>query len=240
MCTSNHNKPFHFKQFSIFHHKSTMKVGTDAILLSVWCDISNANFILDVGTGSGVIALLLATRTKANVNAVELDKDSVKEAEINFSNFPDKKPVVFHDDFINFAKNSKQKYDLIVSNPPFFSNDLLPNNNSRKAACHVDGLNSNNICKGVASLLSANGSFCIVLPYDSTNDFIITAAKFALYLHKQLIIYPKPDTQPNRINMKFRFSKSQTIITEDMVIRDDNNNHSEQYKSYVSNYLIRI
>ncbi len=217
-----------------------MKVGTDAILLATWCDISNATFILDVGTGSGIIALLLATRTKANIHAVELDKDSVREAEINFSNFTHKKPMVFHDDFVNFALNSKQKYDLIVSNPPFFSNDLLPNNNSRKAARHVDNLNHNNICEGVASLLSTNGSFCIVLPYGSAHNFTVTAAKFALHLHKQLIIYPKPSTQPNRVNMEFRFSKSQTIITENMVIRDDNNNHSEQYSNYVSDYLVRI
>ena len=234
------SKPFHFKQFSIFHHKSTMKVGTDAILLSVWCDISDANFILDVGTGSGIIALLLATRSKTNIHAVELDEDSVKEAEINFNNFPNKKPIVFHDDFINFAKNSNQKYDLIVSNPPFFSNDLLPNNNSRKASRHVDGLSHNNICEGVASLLSSNGNFCIVLPYDSSNNFIDTATKCNLHLHKQLIINPKPGTQPNRVNMEFRFSKSQIIITEDMLIRDENNNHSEQYKNYVSNYLTRI
>ena len=217
-----------------------MKVGTDAILLGTWCDTTGAKNILDIGTGSGVISLLLASRSKAVVHAVELDNESVKEAEINFSNFPHKKPIAFHDDFINFAKNSNQKYDLIVSNPPFFCVGLVSENESRKAARYVDGLNHNNICKGTASLLSANGSFCIVLPYDYANNFKVAAASFNLHLRKQLIIYPKPNTQPNRVNMEFRFSKSQTIITEDMVIRDDDNNHSEQYKRYIKDYLLKI
>ena len=233
-------KPFYFKQFSIYHNNSTMKVGTDAILLAIWCDISNTKFILDVGTGSGIIALLLASRSKAKVHAVELDENSFKEARINFNNFPSNQPSAFHDDFIIFAKNSKQKYNLIVSNPPFFSDNLLPNNNSRKAARHVDGLSHNNICEGVASLLSPNGRFCIVLPNDSANVFIVIAAKFGLHLHKQLIVYPKPDTMSNRINMEFRFENITKIINEEITIRDKDGKHSFMYKNYVKDYLIRI
>ncbi|MFK5854841.1 MAG: methyltransferase [Bacteroidota bacterium] len=217
-----------------------MKVGTDSILLATWCNITGAKTILDVGTGSGIIALLLASRSKAMVHAVELDENSFNEAKINFNNFSGNQPSIFHDDFNNYARVANQKYDLIISNPPYFTNSLLPQNESRKAARHTNTLNHEQLCKGVASLLSKTGGFYVVLPYDIANDFISTAAKFNLYLHKQLIIYPKPGTQPNRVNMEFRFSKLQIIITENMLVRDENNNHSVQYKSYVSNYLTRI
>lgn len=217
-----------------------MKVGTDAILLGAWCDITGVNRILDVGTGSGVIALLMASRSKAIVHAVELDEKSVKEAKINFNNFQGKKPIVFHDDFINFAKISNQKYDLIVSNPPFFSEGLVSEKESRKAARHTNTLNHQNLCKSASSLISNKGKFCVVLPYNISNIFIEMASSFGLYLHKQLVIYPKPNTMPNRINIEFRVVKSSNIITEKVIIRDNEGEHTNQYKKYVIDYLMKI
>jgi len=114
-------KPFHFKQFSLNHHNSTMKVGTDAILLGCWCDISNAEMILDIGTGSGIIALLMAARSKAKIDAVELDKLSASEASENFSSSRYSKQLnIYNLDFNDFVKRAEQKYDVIISNPPFF------------------------------------------------------------------------------------------------------------------------
>ena len=217
-----------------------MKVGTDAILLGIWCDINDTNSILDVGTGSGIIALLLASRSKANIHAIELDENSVKEAEINFNNFSGNHLTIIHDNFNNFASSSEQKYNLIVSNPPFFNNSLLPNNKSRKAARHAQRLSHNQLCKGATSLLSNGGKFCIVLPYDIAISFISTANEFNLHLHKQQIIYPKPNTQANRINMEFRFEKPLLVISEDIIIRDEDNAHSFQYKNFVKDYLIKV
>jgi tRNA1Val (adenine37-N6)-methyltransferase len=217
-----------------------MKVGTDAILIGVWCDTNDASFILDVGTGSGIIALLIASRSKANIHAIELDEASVKEAKVNFNNFSGNKLTVIHDDFINFAGNTKQKYDLIVSNPPFFVNSLLPDKKSRIAARHTQSLSHNQLCKGVTSLLSNNGKFCIVLPYDVAISFISIANEFNLHLHKQLIIYPKPKTNPNRINMEFRLKKPSSVIVDEITIRNIDGIHSFKYKNYVNDYLIKI
>jgi tRNA1Val (adenine37-N6)-methyltransferase len=233
-------KQFHFKQTSIYHHNSTMKVGTDAILLAVWCDVNNASNILDVGTGSGVIALLLATRSLAKVHAVELHEDSAAEAALNFKNYPANKILIFEDDFNNFAVNQKQKYDLIVSNPPFFTNSLLPDSKSRNAARHTNTLSHNQLCKGVTSLLSENGKFSLVLPHEIAINFTKIASKFNLHLHRQLVIHPKPNTLPNRINMEFRFKNNPTIITEKITIRNTNGEYSIQYKSFVKDYLIKI
>ncbi len=191
-----------------------MKVGTDAILLGVWCDVENADYILDIGTGSGIIALLMAARSRATIHAVELDDRSVMEARDNFikSRFA-KQFNIYKDDFNNFVVNTKQKYDLIISNPPFFNNSLLPDNESRKAARHTFNLSHQQLCEGVSSLLSRNGNFSVVLPHDIANDFIKTASNYNLHLRKQLIIYPKPNTQPNRVNMEFKFeNKSKYVI----------------------------
>jgi len=235
------NKPFHFKQFSLNHHNSTMKVGTDAILLGLWCNISNAATILDVGTGSGIIALLLAARSNARVDAVELDNKSFKEAEINFSNSPYSNQLnIYHDDFNKFAVNENSKYDIIISNPPFFSNDLLPDNPSRKAARHIDELNHENLCRGVSKLLSKNGSFCLVMPKNQSQDFIACADKYNLNLHKQQIIYPKPNTLPNRVNLEFRFEKISKVKSEEIIIRNESGEQSVQYNDYASDFMVKI
>lgn len=235
------NKPFHFKQFSLNHHKSTMKVGTDAILLGVWCDVNNAETILDVGTGSGIIALLMATRSKAKVDAVELDLESVREAMINFNNSPYSKRLhIFHDDLTNFAESTNHIYDIIISNPPFFSNDLMPDNPSRKAARHIDKLTHENLCKGVSKLLSKNSKFCLVIPKNQSHDFILCADKHNMNLHKQQIIYPKPNTLANRVNLEFRFEKISKVITEEMIIRNENGEHSEQYKKYTGDFQVKL
>lgn len=233
------NKPFHFKQFSINHHNSTMKVGTDAILLGVWSDVNNAEYILDVGTGSGVIALLMAARSKAMVDSVELDEQSVIEARDNFTKSPfADRLAIYREDFISFAKVTKQKYDIVITNPPFFSNALLPDNQSRKAARHINGLSNDKLCDGVSRLLSKNGVFCLVLPENQSYSFIKTAKEHNLYLYRQQLVYPVSNSKPNRINMELRHNKASKVITEEIFIRDENGNHTDQYKDFTKDYLV--
>jgi len=238
---SNNHKPFHFKQFSINHHNSTMKVGTDAILLGCWCDISNAEMILDIGTGSGIIALLMAARSKAKIDAVELDKLSASEASENFSSSRYSKQLnIYNLDFNDFVKRAEQKYDVIISNPPFFSNDLLPLNPSRKAARHINELTHNKLCEGAKKLLTKDGRFNIVLPVNLFTDFIKTAQSYGLHLYRKLLIYAKPGKNPNRVNLEFRFENRSKVIVEKITIRDENGLHSEQYKNFVDNFLMKF
>ncbi|MCD4665845.1 MAG: methyltransferase [Bacteroidales bacterium] len=118
-------KDFHFKQFNISDENSAMKVGTDAVLLGAWTDISETNNILDVGTGSGIVATILAQRSEANIDAIDIDKGSIDDAENNFDNCPWKNRLTaIHSSLQEYVKFTSKKYDLIVSNPPFFSNSL--------------------------------------------------------------------------------------------------------------------
>jgi len=238
--TKSH-KPFHFKQFSLFHHNSTMKVGTDAILLAVWCNTVNVTRVLDIGTGSGVIALILAARTEADIHAIELDEASSFEAASNFNNSVyNNRLKIFNEELSRFENESGYKYDLIVSNPPYFSGGLIPDNKSRKAAKHVVDLTHEKLCEDVCKLLDKNGKFCLVLPTNISNEFIATASVYGLYLHKKQLIFPKPNTQYNRVNMEFRHNQSASVVSEEITVRNENGSHTEEYRNYVGDYLVNI
>lgn len=237
----SNKKPFHFKQFSLFHHNSTMKVGTDAILLSAWSDVTNTKSILDVGTGCGIIAMLMQVRSDAKIDAVELDEKSLIEAKVNFSKLNKKNISIFFDDFNDFKKKiNNNKYDLIISNPPFFTDSILPEKKSKEIARHNTALNYSQLCSGVSKLLHENGRFYVVLPHNEASNFKIIAKKHNLHISKQQIVYPKKSKLPNRINMEFIKTPSAKIITEKIVIRNENNTHTDEYKRMVDKYLIRI
>src|SRR5664280_2075596 len=119
------NKWFEFKQFRVEQSKAAMKVGTDGVILGAWTSVDNASRILDVGTGTGLIALMLAQRSNAAIDAVEIDDDAYCEAKFNFEQSPWKERLkIFHSDFNAFSKEYGHQYDLIVSNPPFFIDSL--------------------------------------------------------------------------------------------------------------------
>ncbi len=209
------NRKFHLKPFSLSHHQSTMKVGTDAMILSAWVDVSGANKILDVGTGSGIISLLLASKSQADIDAVELDEASFIETELNFSQSPFFHRLrIFHADFNSFSRNCEEQYDLIISNPPFFVNDLRPNNEQKKTARHGDSLNYEQLCTGAATLLQTHGKLCVVLPYDESRLFLEVASEKKLHVQKQLIIFPKRGETPNRINLQMGIEKPNKVVTE--------------------------
>lgn len=241
MKKSGEPKPFHFKQFSLFHHRSTMKVGTDAVLLSAWVDVNITDSILDVGTGSGIIALMVASRTRGGVDAIDIDPDSCEEAEDNFKRSAFSKQLsVFQKDLSVFAAQQVKKYDLIVSNPPFFINDLKSDNLQKNNARHTDSLSYNDLCGGTALLLKPNGRFCVVLPYAQSLIFVDAALTHGLFLNKKLLIFPKPCSQPNRVNLEFSFKKTTIVKEEKFIIRNENGDFTKQYVTLLGKYYLSI
>lgn len=233
-------RPFHFKQFSLFHHRSSMKVGTDAILLAVWADVGAAQSILDVGSGSGIISLLLASRCNARIHAVETDEASVKESSENFSNSTFSQQMsVQKIGFSEYADTSTHRYDLIVSNPPFFTNHRFkPKKESRKNARHVDTLNFRQLCEGVSKLLNPAGRFCCVIPQVEQKCFLETASRFQLHLQKQLNIVPVRNQKANRVNLQFGFQKPEEIITETFTIRENDFTFTAQHINFLKDFYI--
>ena len=218
-----------------------MKVGTDAILLGVWCTVFDNEKVLDIGTGSGVIAMIIASRSNCYVDAIEIDKDSCYEAQENFNNsdFNDRLNII-NEDFNIYRKKKSKDYDLIISNPPFFSNDLLPADASRLKSRHTIMLNHDDILLGISNILKYRGRFSVVIPRSTEEKFINTAHNYGLNLVRKQYIIPKQGKIANRVNLEFIHGKTNKIELETITLRDDKNNHSEQYKRYIKNYLLNI
>lgn len=234
-------RPFRFKQFSLSHHRSSMKVGTDANLLAIWADLVEVKRALDVGTGCGIIALLVASRSEAVVDAIEMEPDSAQEAAQNFKESPFSSRLhLIQDDFIHYASQQPPAYDLVVSNPPFFINDFRPEDQKWRNARHGDRLNYHQLCRSTASLLKPDGRFCLVLPYLESKTFLKIAAESALFLNRQMVIFPKRGALPNRVNMEFRFRQTQHPVTEKFIIREEHNTYTQQFIHFMKDYYIGL
>ncbi len=217
-----------------------MKVGTDANILGVWCNLQGSGTALDIGTGSGVIAMILASRSaELLIEGIEIDDLSAIEASENFSRSPySHRLKLIHQDFKEYILTSEKKYDLIITNPPFFSNfPISPKNNNRNKARHTLDLDHYKLVEGVSKLLSDAGRFNIVIPFNIHKSLISIAAEKGLYLFRQLLIYPKPGKEPNRINMEFRFTRSHKVLSDDFYVRNSQGELSDQYKSFFKEHL---
>ena len=234
-------RPFHLKPFSLQHHCSTMKVGTDAMILGTWTSVKNINSILDIGTGCGIISLLLATRSKAKIVAIDIDEDSIVEASENFKLSPfNERMQTLKADLNDFSKISNQQFDLIVSNPPFFVNDLKPEDEKRKKARHSDSLTYNQLTEAVVKLLAPEGNFSIVLPYEVSRLFIKIANKNGLYQKRQLIIFSKEGMLPNRTNIEFSKKPSLEIHSEKFTIRNSEGEFTRQYIDLLKDFYLNL
>lgn len=196
------NNYFNFKQFTINQEKSAFKVGTDGVLLGAVADISGAKSILDIGSGSGLISLMLAQRSEAMITAIEPDSDSYLQTRENAdgSKWKDRLKVV-HTDLQSF--NPDGKFDLIITNPPYFSGSLKNPDPRKSAARHNDSLTSDKLLKGVMRLINDNGRFQLIMPYVEGNIFIAEANRYDLYCNEIVKIKPLPSAEIRRLILTF-------------------------------------
>jgi len=191
---------FKFKQFSIRQDQSAMKIGTDGVLTGSWIPCESAGSLLDIGTGTGLIALMAAQRSSAKIEAIEIEENAARQAEENFRNSPwCQRLQCIHQDFTLWADTPREhSYDLIVSNPPYFRNSLKNPDLSRATARHHDTLNPDSLLKGVSRLLSPQGKFCMILPADALNSFRIPASAHGLYITRTVQVQTLPGQPPKR------------------------------------------
>jgi tRNA1Val (adenine37-N6)-methyltransferase len=219
---------FRFKEFSIIQDRSAMKVGTDAMVLGSLVDLDLKGKCLEIGTGTGVISLMLLQRSpELFITAIDIDYESSEEAIQNFSNSPWSSRVNgINCDFLNYSFDTK--FDLIVTNPPYFENGLL-NNSKRKAATrHEDSLPLLNLFEKSSSLLSDKGNFWLILPFETASKWKDVSKDFDLFCKEEVTIFGKPNS-PKRI--VFCFSKEEVeCIQKDLIIRNSDNTYTDQYK----------
>ena len=218
-------RPFNFKQFKI-HHEQSFKVGTDGVLLASWVDVGEKETILDIGSGSGLIPLILAQRNKkAQIIGVEIDSLSYEESIKNVAESPWKDRVHIHHNTIqNFSTNTEQFYDLIISNPPFFNNAVKSANKQKAVARHTDKLPFQDIINVADKHLTATGSLAVILPNVEGELFISQAEQNSLFLTKKIEVRSKKDKPVERLLMEFSKVKQELQI-EELVIQFEERNH---------------
>ena len=177
---------FQFKQFTVWHDKCAMKVGTDGVLLGAWTPVKSSVRILDIGTGTGLVALMLAQRSTASITALEIDEAAAAQATENINRSPWKNRIeVIQQDFKHYSsKNGISKFDTIVSNPPYFNASLKCSDEQRNKARHNDSLTYEELLAGVSGLLSQEGTFTIVIPMDVCEQIKTLVHKYELYLSR--------------------------------------------------------
>ena len=193
-------KIFRFKQFDVLNDRTAMKVGTDGVLLGAWCPVDHSRRVLDVGTGCGVIALMIAQRnSEATIQGIDIDRSAVEEATINFANSPwSNRLAVDECDFNDLVEHPSQ-YDLIVSNPPFFIESLPPTDAARTIARHTQTLSYKQLIEGAAQLLTDNGILAFISPIETESDIIENSAFASLPVRHITRVFPKEGAAPKRI-----------------------------------------
>lgn len=229
---------FHFKHFSLYHDRSTMKVGTDAVLLAAWVEVKPTDWVLDVGTGCGIIPLMLAQRGVAKVHAVDLDEASALEAAENFQASQwSRQLFAFHADIRKFTMQCA--YDLIISNPPFFINSFKCDTDRRNQARHTDSsLTFAGLIAVARRLLKPDGRFVVVLPDRESHDFIPLAEQANLFIHRQENIIPVEGKEPNRVNLELRYGKPASLEVSELVIRLKDGEFSEDYQNRIKDFYL--
>jgi tRNA1Val (adenine37-N6)-methyltransferase len=197
------NDYFSFKQFTIYQDKSAFKVGTDGVLLGACANIEGARKILDIGSGTGLISIMLAQRCNAYITAIEPDHESFIQTCENVSRCEWSTRIKVENTSLQNFNSDQDKFDLIVTNPPYFS-DSLKNPDPRKTfARHNDSLSSEELLEGVSKLLDEQGRLQLILPYVEGNIFIAGANKFGLYCNNILKIKPLPTSEIRRLILTF-------------------------------------
>lgn len=232
---------FKFKQFQVNHSRSAMKVGTDAVLLGAWCRVDGACRVLDVGTGCGVIALMVAQRAhEAQIDAIDISSNAVEEATLNFMSSP--WPSRLHArlaDFKELVQNGGKKYDLIVSNPPYFSNGELPDGEDRIKARHTAELTFDNLLSGAASLLDTCGRLAIVTPADCEAEINRCAAFAGLHLVRIMRVASTEEGEVKRLLWEF-MAVSQPLQQQSLSIERSPLCYTDEYRDLCRDFYLKF
>ncbi|MBB6681656.1 methyltransferase [Aequorivita sp. 609] len=236
------NKPFQFKQFTIEQDRCAMQIGTDGVLLGAWVSIENNPFsILDIGAGTGVIALQLAQRSDAEmIDALEVDDNAYEQCVDNFENSPwGDRLFCYHASLGEFIEEIEDKYDLIISNPPFYSEDYKTSDESRDLARFNDSLPFDDLIFSASQLLSEEGIFAVVIPRKEEEGFLKMAEQENLFAKRICRVKGNETSQEKRSLIEFSFEKSTPKI-ENLTIETSRHKYTEEYISLVNEFYLKM
>lgn len=236
------NTSFAFKQFIVKQDRCAMKVGTDAVLLGAWVLPNGSKHILDIGTGTGVIALMLAQKTQAHIDAIDIDEEAFLQAKQNAldSKFA-RQITVTQTSLQHYSNAATQKYNLIVTNPPYFEQSLKSSDEQRSHARHADVLPFEELLDGVLKLLDEKGKFCLILPTLEAIKFRALAEKRGLHLSKLLRVKSRIDKETDKRHM-MQFEVKPTEFSENTIAieLEERHQYTEDYKDLTKDYYINF
>jgi tRNA1Val (adenine37-N6)-methyltransferase len=233
---------FEFKQFSIQQDRCAMKIGTDGVLLGAWVSLEkNPQSILDIGAGTGILSLQLAQRCQAEtLEAIEIDEDAFEQCVGNFENSPwGDRLFCFHASAQEYAAEMEEEYDLIISNPPFYSDEYKSGDNKRNTARFTDTLPFRDLAIFAYQFLSEKGIFALILPRKEEENFIALALEVGLFPKRICRVKGNPTSEVKRSLMEFTFEKSE-IIQEELTVEISRHVYTEAYKNLVKDFYLKM
>lgn len=235
------SSPFRFKQFTVNQDQAAMKVGTDGVLLGAWVVIENLNSILDVGTGTGLIALMLAQRSDAEqIDAIEIENNAYEQAVENFENsYWSDRLFCYHASLKEFVDEIDDKYDLIVSNPPFYTDTYESPDNQRSLARFETALPFEELIESSVKLLSEKGHLALIIPFKEEEKVLQIASKNQLFLQKITRVKGTEQSDIKRSLMLFSFIES-TPQTDELVIEIERHHYTDEYTALVKDFYLKL
>lgn len=236
------DKPFQFKQFSVEQDKCSMKVGTDGVLLGAWVDVADTKKILDIGTGTGVIAIMAAQRAlDAEIHAVEIDEEAYNQALENMEKTPWKDRLkAVHSSIQDYAQSSRDSYDLIVSNPPFFSGGTFSDSHSRNEVRHTIKLPTGELLSAARRLLKFDGRLCVILPFIEGLRFQEQAENYGYHCTQIVEVKPKVDKPIERLLIQLELKEKPLQKSELIIQFDERNNYTEEYIALTKDFYLNM
>lgn len=234
------NDWFNFKQFSIRQDKTPMKVGTDGVLLGAWVDCSRARRVIDVGTGTGLIALMLAQRFPGVVvDAIELDPDACSQADENFKASPWPSWInLIKEDFIAWSQQQSPAWDHVVCNPPFFKNSLHSDEEGRNRARHDTNLPLDELVKGAARVLLPQGSLSIIMPVDRLPDISRVCLQSGFHLNRIMRIRGTIEAPPKRVLLRLDRVQAQVEMADLVIETGGRHGYSAEYLELTRDFYL--
>lgn len=231
---------FTFKQFFVAHDRCAMKVGTDGVLLGAWAPVKGVKKALDIGSGSGLITLMLAQRNLAlHIDAVELDHDAALQAEENFAQSPwgDRLKAI-NQDIMSYSQYSSSKYDLIVSNPPYFEPAVACRDEKRDQARYTSTLTHDVLFESAKKCLASEGMFCLVLPYEVGDRLQEMAEKSGWFTAFRINVCDKVTTEYHRMLLGFQLQKTETQVTS-LALKNEHNEYTDAFRELIQPFYVK-
>jgi tRNA1Val (adenine37-N6)-methyltransferase len=234
---------FSFKQFTVQQDKCAMKIGTDGVLLGAWCPIDNNPFsVLDIGAGTGILSLMLAQRSNAEqIDSLEIDEEAYEQCVENFENSPwSDRLFCFHAGLDEFVDEPEDEYDIIISNPPFYSENYKSENSQRDLARFQDALPFEDLIEAADLLLSENGIFAVIIPYKEEERFIDLCAEVELFPVKVTRVKGSHTTPIVRSLLAFKRYELSVLTADELVIEINRHEYTDDYINLTKDFYLKM